>query len=555
MTNVTIEAGTLTANREDRVVSGLLLPYGEVGRTNLGRFSVDRGVFEVPSDPLVLTANLAHKREDPVGRVLTTNDTEAGLFASFKIAATPEGDQLLNDIDDGKTKALSVEATGVVIRDGKAIKGRVFGAAFVDRGAFPSATLLAEDAGDDAEPTGDALPPEIPADSDSESVTREVITVDGVQYQRVTTSTYTTETTPVSDEPAGEPEKTEAPVPENLNAQAPAGGFAARRKAAPAITPGHLFAALAMYHRNGDRTGLDQIREAGRADTLFAALEDITFSGEGSLGDKIIVPDWVGQFWSGVQHQRVVVPQLGSKDLTAFHVKGWNWTAKPRMERWGGNKTAVPSNEVDAEPETFSAQPFAGAHDIAREMKDFPNPEFWEAYFTAMRESYAIESDAYALEKLVEAATPVTTGLAPIGYDGPDVLIKLVDAALAVNRKGVPTFAFLSESDWREYALTPKDHTLELLTQSLSSLSEGAVGGFKVLPTPYDQDENPVLQDGQVLVGTRAAATFRELPGSPIRVEGLDIAKGGIDPALFGYGLVQIDEPGGLALVDGSIQS
>ena len=38
-----------------------------------------------------------------------------------------------------------------------------------------------------------------------------------------------------------------------------------------------------------------------------------------------------------------------------------------------------------------------------------------------------------------------------------------------------------------------------------------------------------------MVAGTKAAGTFYELQGAPIRVEAIDIARGGIDEALFGY--------------------
>jgi hypothetical protein len=62
--DVQIEAGSLYANAEDRIVSGLLLPYGEIGQTNLGRFSIEAGTVNIPSDPDVVTLNVDHNREE-----------------------------------------------------------------------------------------------------------------------------------------------------------------------------------------------------------------------------------------------------------------------------------------------------------------------------------------------------------------------------------------------------------------------------------------------------------------------------------------------------------
>ena len=37
--------------------------------------------------------------------------------------------------------------------------------------------------------------------------------------------------------------------------------------------------------------------------------------------------------------------------------------------------------------------------------------------------------------------------------------------------------------------------------------------------------------------------TFYELPGSPIRVEAIDMTKGGIDPGVFGYYATMVNQP------------
>jgi len=86
-----IEAGSLSASLADRVVTGLLLPFGEVGRTNLGRFTIaGPGIITIPDDVSVLQANLEHDQYEPVARFLTTTETSAGIVASFQIGRNPE---------------------------------------------------------------------------------------------------------------------------------------------------------------------------------------------------------------------------------------------------------------------------------------------------------------------------------------------------------------------------------------------------------------------------------------------------------------------------------
>src|SRR5215210_505674 len=151
MTEITIDAGTLTANEETRTATGLLLPYGEEGRTNLGRVKVKAGSIEIPADMTGLAVNIDHDREQPVAGFLAAAHTPQGAVSTVMFARTPEGDQALADALSGKRKHLSIEAKGIKIRDGEIVSGRLFAAALVEKPAFPSATLMAA-AADTTEP-------------------------------------------------------------------------------------------------------------------------------------------------------------------------------------------------------------------------------------------------------------------------------------------------------------------------------------------------------------------------------------------------------------------
>jgi hypothetical protein len=548
MTTAIIETrGLLVASRADRLVRALLLPFGEVGRTNLGRFSVDRGVFALPADPDVVTFNDEHERTAPIGRAVELEETDDGVLATFRIANTPEGDAALDDIESGRRRAVSAEVANVVIRAGKAVAGRLFGAALVVAGAFPSAALLAADVGEDPQ-APEADPEAAPAEPTREDTTMPCATCGQVHAAGVTCQ---------APAPAAQaPEAPAAPAPATLDASLrPNAAPAPRREDRLTITePSHLFAALAHYHATGNQTVLEHLadaRVAGSSD-LFAALSHVKYDAAGTDGGNVIAqPEWLGKFWDGSPYVRRVAEHFRGAALTSLKVKGWEWGTKPRVSRWGGNKTAVPSNQPapKARPDQ-TAQRFAGAHNIAREYTDFPSPEFWDEYFTAMRDSYVVGSEAYGIETLRTAATAVTRGAIPTSGDraADPSLVKIVDGALAVNRKGAPSIAVLAEDAWRQFILTPKDNVLAYLS-SAAGLSEGQAAGFQILPTPYDEDDTAMLSAGEVLVGTKAAAAFRELPGVPIRVEGLNVSLGGVEPGLFGYALMQVNNAKGLALV------
>lgn len=518
--NTSIKAAgrLLTASTETRVLEYLLLPYGEPGRTNVGRVTASAGCIEVPEQ---IVANLEHDPKRPVARSTRLEETDTGIVAAFRIAPTQAGNDLLVEASEGLRTGISVEIDNTVIRDGRIVAGALTGAGFVTTPAFPSAQLVAADAGD--------LPEELYPDSESTSESEETIVVDGVTYVRKTTSTYKTETTPkdAPNDEADDDTPEENPVPP-VTASAPADLHRSTAKAEVSVHDVAKLIASAVEHQNPQ---------------MLAALSDIKYDGTGGLTQNITQPAWIGELWSGKSYQRKIVPLFGQAALTGMKIAGWRWATKPGVDSWAGNKAAVPSGTVSTEPYEVAAKRLAGAHDIAREFRDFDVPGFWEGYFKAMTESYARKTDDGVLADVLAAATAVTSGTVPAG--APAGLVKIIDGALSFVDVASPSFALVAPDVWREILLTPTDKTLEYLSSSLG-IEDGSLAGFRIIPAAG-------LATGSVLVGARDAATVYELPGSPIRVEGLDLVKGGIDVGLFGYYGTVIHDDRALALVDAPV--
>jgi hypothetical protein len=275
---------------------------------------------------------------------------------------------------------------------------------------------------------------------------------------------------------------------------------------------------------------------------ILAALSDVKVSGTGAVGVAALETGWLGELWSERAYQRRYVPLATPGDLTSLTSVGWRWTTKPEVDTWAGNKTAVPSNSPATESVPYTAQRLAGAHDVDRAYRDFNVTEFWDSYFRAMVESYARKSDAAALAAYIDAATPVT-GEGTLSATTPWSM--LVDGALAViDAGGIPTSAVLGADLYRAALLTPKDDVIALLELALG-LESGQLAGFKLQPAA----KSVASMTGKVLVIDKAAVKFKELPGSPVRVEGLDMVKGGVDPGVFGYFSVEVVDEEGMALV------
>lgn len=540
MTDVKIEAGSLYANTSDRVVTGLLLPYGEIGTTNLGKFAIAPGAVTIPADPDVVTLNVQHDHEEPVGRAISLTDTEAGIVGTFKVANTPEGDTVLAEITEGVRSKLSAEVKNVVIRAGKAVGGVLFGAAVVEQGAFPSAGLYAELAEDTEE--GEENVPEdtlkaevLEVIPDPEGNVEEIV-VDDVPEQvlvdvvnpedgSVEQTVFVPETTTNQE---GEIPMGAATAPETLQAA----------KSAPVSESlNTVVSQLASAAKTGSRSLFAEIaqREDAKAVTsLFAALSDVEYDSVGSAGINTHQPQWLGELWTGRTYERKFIPLISSGTMTALTMNAWRWTTKPAVSTWTGNKNAVPSNSPATESFEVTGVRYAGAHDWAREFRDFGRTDVIESALRGMVESYAKVTDLATINALKTGATDVEA-------TGTGAWDRIMDGVEAVLPYAVPTFAVIATDLYRELLLTSNNDALAYLSAGLG-LEGGTAAGFSIVPS--DQ-----LSAGNVLVGAREAAISFELSGAPIRVEAENVALGGFDMGLFGYHAAAVISADALALV------
>lgn len=508
-----MEVGLFERVGDSRIVRGLLLPFGELSRPNQSgndsiMFSADS--ISLPRDPSVVTLNIGHDRFNPIGRAVALTKSARGVEADFAIADTDEGDAYLT----GGFRKLSAEVADIVRRGAQAVHSRLTGAAAVPEGAFASAGLFALAEGEEITEVTDEP-------SETKEETTETFTDEqGVEHERKVTrvtrvdgeTTTITETIVITEPEA--PAEGEAEVPN-------------------ATVPGSLFSPSQIATQNAPvtqamfaATVAAAIRQPEQSETLLAALNDVKVSGANQVGTAAIAPDYIGEIWSGIPFARRIIPLLMHGDLTSLRTKGWRWTVKPEVSEWAGNKANVPSNTPETEEAEWGLQRFAGGWDLAREFIDFGETEVVNSFLTAAAGSYAKKSDNWTLAQLLAKAT--ATNVEDLPEDVIPVLVGIVDGALAlIANDARPSYTIVSPADYRPLLFTKKNDVLAYLNMALG-LEDGDLDGFKIVP-------HTGIPAGQVLVGAREAAAVHELPGSPIRVNALDMVKGGIDEALFGY--------------------
>ena len=509
----------LFADPTTRTISGLLLPFGELSAPNLSKnepIMFASGTVTLPTDPSVVTLNEEHSQFAPRGRGVAFAEKPEGIVATFSVARTPEGDALLTAAshpDPAQRPRLSAELTKIIRRGASAVSAILTGAAITHKGAFASAGLFsAIDAIEAVDHLEDVTAPKGEAADDlAEKVTAAVLEA------------------LAKDKPADTPNPTDSPDPakdETMTASAPQGIPAPGAQTADKTTAQGLFAAIAHARNTRDFSGLDEY--VGGGDGLFA-ISSVQHSGPTTLtiGADVQEPAYIGQLWTRRAYQRRFWDLWNTAALTSFKVNGWRWEEgkEPAVAAYAGNNAEVPSNAVDTVPVSADARRIAGGHRIDRRFTDFSDQGFWEAYFSAMTESYARVSDLDALAGAVAASTAVVPGAVPSGVA--KGLAAIVDGALSIiGTENTPTSAVVSPELWRDIVLTGRDEVLGYLSASFG-LEEGSTAGFRIIPGPVGA--------GKVLVSAKEARTMYELPGSPIRVEGLVPSNGAIDPALYGY--------------------
>lgn len=504
-----------------RIIKGLLLPFGEVGYPH-GASSLIASPKTLigPLDPSLVELNLEHDESLRVGRALWIKETDEGIAAAFEIDPGPQGDRALDLVKQKRLTGLSIEIDGPAISGQKLTAGIITGAALVETPAFSTARIAANRKGDT-----------------KVNLTAEELNLikTAILEELKTTPDEETETETAEDLTEAVEEAVEEIVEEEeaSNPAVAAARRAARRRhgnpggGRKSLTAKDLYRALA--------------RAAHGPAAVRAALSDVVPAN--TLG--IHQPAYVGELWSGKAYERKIIPAFNHQDLTSMKIQGWRWKVRPEVGQWDGNKTAVPSSPVETEPVNLEPKRIAGGHDIDRIYKDFGEEEFWEAYYKAMTESYARLSDAMALAALLDAAHQVSPGPGPSGV-APG-MVYIVDGAMSIlaETNTPPSHAFMAPDLYRDLVLTRADDSLAYLSAALG-MEDGTLDNFRIVP-------DSSLTPGSVLVSCKDAATIHELGGdAPIRVEALDVGRGGIDAAVFGYQAVNVHDSGGLALVQES---
>ena len=521
----------VAADTPSRRLSGVLVPYGgQVGYTSAGPVTCSAGVIRVPDD--LARVKLVDEHRTPpraIGYLESVNDTGQALRGSFHVGKTPDGDRALLEASERVRDAFSVELAEVTINErSELVAGRLTAVALVTVPAWADsrsdglAAAMAEPT--TTEGTTSMTPEQIARLAELAALNNRDADQE-TEYAELTALAVSQVTSDTSDPaPADAPDTAAlaASIAGQVTASLTAGGAAS--------VPSGLAVGSA-----GPRPGQRPLRDlyaamanvlGGRSrPELEAALSDITQTANVWTS----ATQFDGQLWSGLETTRRFVPLMASGEMNSYKGTGWRWVVRPEVDDYAGDKAAVPSNAPTTEAADWVAARLAGAHDLDRKFVDFGDQEFIAAYYEAMRESYAVQSDDKARAFLIASATATGAAAESSLFRAAAVAAQ----SMQEDTNGAPVdFILINSVD----QLALMDITQDQVPAYLETFG---VTPDKFVPTPG-------LAAGTVIAGTRNATKFRELSTVPIRVETINIVNGGVDGGVFGYYATQVQNAAGL---------
>jgi len=493
----------LKADAAERTISGKIVPYdGEVGMTSAGAVVFERGAINI-ADSTKVKLLLEHDPKQPIGRAQFFNETEDGIFASFKISKSSRGTDALIEASEELRTGLSV---GVMVNAAKPKNGVLYVSSadllevsLVQAAAFKSAAVTDIAASED-EAVEETLPTE------SETATVE-------------------ETTPA--------------VEASHTVEAAAVEAARPAVTAMAYTKPRIEVTAAKYVENTIRAAMGD--DAARQ---YIAAADNTTDNAGLVPTRqlseIINPLGTTIRPSIEAISRGVLPDAGM----TFEI--------PKI-------TAMPTVAVTAEDAAFNetdqtsaflsvdVKKYAGQQTFSVELLDRTSPAFFDELVRNMAAAYAKATDAAVNAALITGATAdaTTTTTYPTAAELLGIVARGAASVYGATLGLANPFArnmIVNTSQWSNI-MTLNDAGRPIYTASQPQNAGGAVSptalqgnvaGLNLFVTPNTAAGTDT--DGSIIIVNPDAYTWYESPTYRLRAE--STAAGQITIGYYGYGAI-----------------
>ena len=360
---LTFSASGLTANVEERTISGKIVPVGtgEVGNTSAGRVIFEAGAIRLPDDAKTIKLLNQHDHKQPLGKASNFIASEDGIYASFKISRSNRGTEALILAEEGLQAGLSV---GVEVITSKNKSGVMH----ISAANLVEVSLVTEPAFKSAQVT------DIAAEE----------TPEAVEEIQPTESETAVENTPETVAAPVEAAAVEAARPTVAVTNV-------RERVAPITSAQYLGASIKAAMGDNDARRIveaaDDSTSTNTGLTLPAHLTNFvttTFSGRPAF-DAVTRAGTVPQL-------SFTVPKMGTAPTSALIAEG----------------VAPSETGMTSSYDTVTAGKYSSLNRVSFELLDFSNPAFETLLLNEMRKGYEKATDAALIAAFTSSGVQAT---------------------------------------------------------------------------------------------------------------------------------------------------
>ena len=556
--NLTFSANIEAADAGRRIISGKIAPFGEVGNTSVGAVIFERGSIKVPSVSKVkLLAQHEQTAHGVIGRAQSINEDANGMYATFKVSASRDGENMLIKCAEGLLDGLSVGVDVISSKEAKdgtlivtaAILKEV---SVVESPAFDSARIVdvaAQEAEDVIEQIEDE---QIQKISEAVAILEEVQKVEkALEDTEETETTNESEATVENTAKAPEVEAAAEASP-TIKASVPYGDGVTRVR--------HGINSFSKYveHKVKAAAGSEESR------LWVAASEDptaLTAADTMSTNPAFNPIQYLSTFVSNTNFGRPAIDAVSKGTLpsagmtinipTLVTSAGGGTSVAPTVAETAEN-VAPSSTAMTSAYESVAVKKFAGQQVVTLELLERSDPIFFDQLAIQLQRAYLLATDNYLISVLSAEGTQAT------GVAGTSAgMISFIGTEAAEAYKGSSYFAnnLVTNTSWWSTLMSAVDTTgrpIYNASQPWNAAGQAAPGSIKgnVLGLDLYVDKNVTtgLVDESAFIIAPETVTYWESPTAFFSVNHVADATGNmaIQTAIYGYGAAKVMIPAGV---------
>jgi HK97 family phage prohead protease len=485
----------LTANTSKREITGIIVPFGKPGFTNMGTVVFEQGSLQLGNDIKLFED---HDMNKVRGRMVSHEITPIGIIGKFKLARTTASDDLLALAQDGLKSGLSIGASIDQYENKEdevyVTAAKILEVSVVDTPAFAEAQItdVAAQKADETEVTAISASDEQTNQTESE----------------VTSMGNPEEVTPVVETAP------EVAVEASKAVQAPVA------YAKPRVNTNVTAGEYAKAQFNASR-GNSDARDLVAAIDAATTTENIGVVPPSYLRDLIGIIDNSMPFADSLEQG--VLPASGMKFYRP--VIGTQATTAVTAEavEFDSTDTTITSKEIDVVK-------IAGANKVSVELLDRSDPAYLDVLLRELAASWAQKADAYAASIALAGAAVSTGATFPAIADGIAdsyaVLRKTPNRFLADTGNFAELLAAVDGSQRPLFAAAAPQNAAGLMTQGSTA---GTIAGLGLVVDPNFDTGTGV----KGVVYSSDAATMYKSSAFQLRTN--QVSTGEVEIGIYGY--------------------